>query len=527
MSEKTTADRQNRNQSMENGGKGKSMAPPAFQLKADPIQMATDECPVSPNEPGAEPGFSPDYDIIAQNVWDAMFGGIGWGTDEQKVYDNLALLQNDGNFIETFKSVYQKKFGSDIVSDIGKEFSDSAVWGDQKTQALSYLQYEGDDGSGECELTPEEQGGPQFELDEEKANGTDEVLESAKDVADNNDDRHLDDLRAEYVEDRTAELVAEGMDEDAAKAQAKTESWSQVTEDDGINCSLFVKAALNDNDETSDKMDEIYKDKGTGLPVGYRESNKIRLVENHMVVNLQPEATRAIIDAQKKPNDMKIVKDSDEYTALLAEYGNDATKIPDETFLFSNIAFGNTQTFIGQAGNADLEFGAGAAAISMGGKEIDEAERRPGDLQQTAKTDAEGKFTGKGHSSIIYEVKGTGVGYYEADNPNCPIPDGWETAESGWYRGNWIINGLTNPFHVAEFAVSEVKLIDANTETVDNEQGVDRGEDATQIGDFSTGNNSGNNQLISNGRLPDSKWIDWAAWNEPNVQDAPVAEKEG
>ena len=76
---------------------------------------------------------------IAQNVWNAMFGGTNIGTDEDKVFSNLALLKKDKKLIQQFEAVYLAKYHSDVVVDIKSEFSDGFVTGFQLTKALDYL----------------------------------------------------------------------------------------------------------------------------------------------------------------------------------------------------------------------------------------------------------------------------------------------------------------------------------------------------------------------------------------------------
>lgn len=87
-----------------------------------------------------EPSF--DFAPVVQNVYDAMFKvafGTGIGTDENKVYSNLALLNNDDNLIAGFKAAYTEKYGRDVIQDIQSEFSNTWLWGNQLDQALSYL----------------------------------------------------------------------------------------------------------------------------------------------------------------------------------------------------------------------------------------------------------------------------------------------------------------------------------------------------------------------------------------------------
>lgn len=84
----------------------------------------------------AQPG--PDFKAIAKEVWEAMFGGLSIGTDEEKVYRNLAKLNHDTAFIAKFKDTYRAMHGTDIIADIHSEFSDN-IFGNELTKALSYL----------------------------------------------------------------------------------------------------------------------------------------------------------------------------------------------------------------------------------------------------------------------------------------------------------------------------------------------------------------------------------------------------
>jgi hypothetical protein len=75
---------------------------------------------------------------IAENVWDAMFGGISVGTDEDKVYANLAKLNRNRVLIGRFEDVYLARFGSSVIADLRLEFSDNLA-GNELTRALAYL----------------------------------------------------------------------------------------------------------------------------------------------------------------------------------------------------------------------------------------------------------------------------------------------------------------------------------------------------------------------------------------------------
>jgi putative chitinase len=107
------------------------------ETKAAPIHKESGQKSL-PGEHAKEAG--PDFISIAQNVWDAMFGGLtGIGTTETVVYANLAKLNHDKTLIDGFKKVYRALHGSDVVADIKSEFSNSWWAGDELTRALGYL----------------------------------------------------------------------------------------------------------------------------------------------------------------------------------------------------------------------------------------------------------------------------------------------------------------------------------------------------------------------------------------------------
>jgi flagellum-specific peptidoglycan hydrolase FlgJ len=83
-----------------------------------------------------QPG--PDMKSIARDVWDAMFGGIGLGTDEDKVYSSLAKLNRNNTLIRRFMDSYRASYGTDVIQDIESEFSDNWL-GAELAKALSYL----------------------------------------------------------------------------------------------------------------------------------------------------------------------------------------------------------------------------------------------------------------------------------------------------------------------------------------------------------------------------------------------------
>jgi GH24 family phage-related lysozyme (muramidase) len=118
---------------------------PGYHLEIkQPQAPATGKTPATtPVKPATavKPKQAPGLDLkpIARNVWDAMFGGTGIGTDEEKVYANLAKLDHDKALIAGFEKLYRAMFGTDVVADIRSDFTDSWLLGDELTRALSYL----------------------------------------------------------------------------------------------------------------------------------------------------------------------------------------------------------------------------------------------------------------------------------------------------------------------------------------------------------------------------------------------------
>jgi len=91
-----------------------------------------------PKSPAAQQGVDKYLEDIAQKVWEAMFGGTVIGTDEEKIYANLARLGHYRVLIDRFETIYRARFGSDVVDDLRSELSDN-VFGNELTRALSYV----------------------------------------------------------------------------------------------------------------------------------------------------------------------------------------------------------------------------------------------------------------------------------------------------------------------------------------------------------------------------------------------------
>lgn len=111
-----------------------------------------------------EPVSTLDYNGMAQKVYAAMFEvafGTGLGTDEEAVYAQLAMLQNDQQQIDQLKSTYNSKYSRNLEADIRAEFND--WWnGDHSQRALAYLNVNGGGGqSGGRETAVAESGAPE------------------------------------------------------------------------------------------------------------------------------------------------------------------------------------------------------------------------------------------------------------------------------------------------------------------------------------------------------------------------------
>jgi len=158
--------------------------------------------------------------------------------------------------------------------------------------------------------------------------------------------------------------------------------------------------------------------------------------------------------------------------------------------------------------------------VAWGGIDVAPMDRKPGDLQQSLVTEG-GAFTGKGHSSQVWAVRGPAT--VLLGQPGSPTvigtvgsPGPVETL-SGWYRVE--DDGLvvevtreTDPATIADLDSTWIQLIDANIAGAADETGSRRGSDATSVGYFDEHqaySAEGTSSVVSNGRLPDSKWIGW------------------
>jgi hypothetical protein len=147
----------------------------------------------------------------------------------------------------------------------------------------------------------------------------------------------------------------------------------------------------------------------------------------------------------------------------------------------------------------------------------DPTKRMPGDIQQRFNVDSKNKFTGKGHSSTVYAVKGTGTCYFDPKLASSAQPaDGNVDRAAGWYTGTWILDSNTEPKYVSEFTLTEVQMIDANEVDNKDKDGKNRTQ-AVAIGSFYKPWGA-----ESIGRLPGSKWLGWKDNNVAAVDPKPL-----
>lgn len=343
--------------------------------------------------------------------------------------------------------------------------------------------------TGDPEHEEDPGGPPASDVDRERerllGGGKTDNLDAALDLAENTHPAHSSDGVADPVSDgavRKAKLLAGKGDELAT-----------------LKCSEFTIAALV---EAGWDLKADFRDFATGLEVAYEDRpGKLYWVQRFDVANLFEEATKAVLDAQH--GDCERVEPGSERAVALGV--GDRT----ESFLLST-----KDSFIGMDASANDEFGAGLVAVALGGIEVSPEARKPGDLQQTLKT-VDGRFTGGGHSSTVYEVQGTGVAELGAsDGPSIrgtvgsPGPVG--SLAAGWYqipadsKLRWVVGPETNPARVATLAAKDIQVVDSNNGRED----ADGNRDATGIGRSFEKKDS---PVLSNGRLPTSRWISWAA----------------
>lgn len=338
--------------------------------------------------------------------------------------------------------------------------------------------------------------GPAGSRDEERQKHLDEgktnVLDEAVELADSSDSPHL------YDGDMSR-------DQDAGEVRDTIRDGS-LDGLDRVGCGEFVTAAIA---ASGFDLNQPYLDPGTGHLVAYAEGSSARVVEIGMITNQQREAVGAILEAQNGTATL-VTSDTPEAEKL---------GLPDSTFLYAG-----TADFIGMDVDADDVFGAGAAAVALGGYEVSGSERRPGDVQQRQNV-SDGKYAAAGHASIVHAAKGTGVALLGATGSPALDTGGYDNL-SGWYRIDggvqMVVGPLTDPATVGSLQAVEIQQIDANKESSAGEDGNKRGSDATQVGSFAEDKE---NAAYCMARLPTSPWFAWSPSGGENVQPLPALDQ--
>ncbi|MCB9236133.1 MAG: hypothetical protein H6581_31080, partial [Bacteroidia bacterium] len=99
----------------------------------------SNEKPKTTNE--QPPTSGPDYECIAQEIFSA---GQGWGTNEEKIYKNLALIKAGGEQAKKLKDTFCKLYDMDLEQYLKDELWD---WGfyNEESKALGMLEGEGEE----------------------------------------------------------------------------------------------------------------------------------------------------------------------------------------------------------------------------------------------------------------------------------------------------------------------------------------------------------------------------------------------
>jgi isochorismate hydrolase len=92
--------------------------------------------PLPNNGQGIPTGWTAE--IVAQQIYDAMFGGLLWGmgSDEDKIFDTLTPLTDDqlAATYNTYNTMFHSDGSGTLISDFQSELS-----GDDLTRVLSYF----------------------------------------------------------------------------------------------------------------------------------------------------------------------------------------------------------------------------------------------------------------------------------------------------------------------------------------------------------------------------------------------------
>jgi hypothetical protein len=172
----------------------------------------------------------------------------------------------------------------------------------------------------------------------------------------------------------------------------------------------------------------------------------------------------------------------------------------------------------------------------VGGYEVAEPDRKPGDIQQRLDVKKDGNYSGLGHSSVVHGVAGYGIaklgagrgsptieGEVKGPKPAAELAEGWYEIKAGSGL-KWVIGPDTDPSCIADLHAETIQLIDANTVGSSKEGKGNRDGDATAIGDFQQGKE---NAEMSAGRLPSSDWFAWATGSEEVIAVLSTTAPEG
>ncbi|TVQ87961.1 MAG: hypothetical protein EA397_17570, partial [Deltaproteobacteria bacterium] len=310
---------------------------------------------------------------------------------------------------------------------------------------------------------------------------------------------------------------AVGHVDDIGRNQSNGEIWDGLKEGKidhltAIKCSEFTSAAVA---AAGYDLDQQWLDPASGMRVAYQDGGSYTFVKLWMVVGTLLEATHALLVVQNGD-----AEEIDPSSARAAELG-----LSGESERFLYVSSGN---FVGMEASEEQMFGLGAAAVGLGGSEVELNDRKPGDVQQSLRTNSSGKYSGSGHSSVVHAVRGTGVAKLGVDG--CPKVEGdvqgpapLAELEAGWYRINkdsglkWVVGPGTIAATVAQLDAVEIQLVDANTKGSSLAGPGKRGGDATAIGAFQEHrgfNDEKKSATTSAGRLPSSPWHAWSPREE-------------
>lgn len=339
--------------------------------------------------------------------------------------------------------------------------------------------------------------------------------ESEVDSADALREEHLKAGKTPVLEEAIAltDSSDAGHGYDVRRDQSSKEIWAEIKSGeiddlDAVMCSEFTAASMA---AAGYDLDQDYRDPGTGLRVAYADKGGVTFLKMWMVAGTLADATAALMVVQDGAAER--VEAGSDRAVELGEAGSEA-------FLYSEVT-----TFVGRDASTNHHVGAGAAAVAFGGSQVQNRDRKPGDVHQSFATDSQGAYTGGGHSSVVHGVRGHGVarlgvegaptiqGDVKSPGPAAALPPGWYSIDDASGL-EWVIGPDTKAENVASLSVSQVQLVDANRSYVADESGEARGSDATTVGSFRA---DADGVMNSAGRLPTSPWFGWTPTNPDHV----------